>query len=197
MFKVGITGGIGSGKSMLCRHLAQLGASVYYSDAEAKRLMIENTELKCKISECFGRQAYLDGVLNRAYLAEQVFGDGAKRDQLNALVHPVVRADFHSWAERQDADYVVMESAILFDACLDCEMDLSVAVLAPEPLRIARAAARDGVDREQITERMAAQMSEERMSALADYTVVNIIDDELEASAERLDKIIRREAAKN
>ena len=119
MMKVGITGGIGSGKSTVCRLFAQRGVAVYDSDAEAKRLMAENPELRTAISARFGAEAYADGALNRSYLAGKVFSDPAALADLNALVHPAVLADFAAWAERQEGSYVIFESAILFDAGLE------------------------------------------------------------------------------
>ena len=123
MMKVGITGGIGSGKSTVCRLFARLGVAVYDSDAGAKRLMTEDAELRRRITDRFGAEAYADGTLNRTYLAGRVFSEAQALADLNAIVHPAVRADFAVWAERQEGDYVILESALLFDAGFDACVD--------------------------------------------------------------------------
>lgn len=143
MMKVGITGGIGSGKSTVCRLFARLGVAVYDSDAGAKRLMTEDAELRRRITDRFGAEAYADGTLNRTYLAGRVFSEAQALADLNAIVHPAVRADFAAWAEQQEGDYVILESALLFDAGFDACVDRTVAVLAPEALRIERTCRRD------------------------------------------------------
>ena len=187
MFKVGITGGIGSGKSTVCRLFAARGVAVYDTDAAAKRLMAEDEGLKGQIIARFGAESYRDGALNRPYLAERVFHSEQEREALNGLVHPAVIADFEAWAERQGGDYVVLESAILYEAGLDKHLDRVVAVLAPEALRLERAMQRDGASREQIVSRMAAQMDDDTLSRKADVSVVNIFEEELEPMVQELD----------
>jgi len=187
MFKVGITGGIGSGKSTVCRLFAERGVAVYDTDAAAKRLMAEDEALKRGIVARFGAESYRDGVLNRPYLAERVFGDDKEREALNGLVHPAVIADFERWAEEQQGEYVVLESAILFEAGLDKHLDRVVAVLAPEALRVERAMKRDGATRAQILSRMAVQMDDDTLSRRADVSVVNIFEEELEQIVQELD----------
>lgn len=187
MFKVGITGGIGSGKSTVCRLFAERGVAVYDTDATAKRLMAEDEALKRGIVARFGAESYRDGVLNRPYLAERVFGDDKEREALNGLVHPAVIADFERWAEEQQGEYVVLESAILFEAGLDKHLDRVVAVLAPEALRVERAMKRDGATRAQILSRMAAQLDDDTLSRRADVSVVNIFEEELEQIVQELD----------
>lgn len=187
MFKVGITGGIGSGKSTVCRLFAARGVAVYDTDAAAKRLMAEDEALKQAIVARFGAESYCDGALNRPYLAKQIFGDEKAREALNGLVHPAVTADFERWAEAQEGEYVVLESAILYEAGLDKHLDRVVAVLAPQPLRLERAMKRDGADREQILSRMAAQMSDDELRDRADVSLVNIFEEELEPMVQELD----------
>ena len=187
MFKVGITGVIGSGKSTVCRLFAERGVAVYDTDAAAKRLMAEDEALKRGIVARFGAESYREGVLNRPYLAERVFGDDKEREALNGLVHPAVIADFERWAEEQQGEYVVLESAILFEAGLDKHLDRVVAVLAPEALRVERAMKRDGATRAQILSRMAAQLDDDTLSRRADISVVNIFEEELEQIVQELD----------
>lgn len=197
MMRVGITGGIGSGKSTACGLFAQLGVPVYDCDIEAKRLMAESESVRNAICEAFGEEAYVQGELNRAYLAERVFGDAEQLARLNAIVHPAVRDDFRRWCgEHSQEAYVLMESAILFDAGFESEVDLSVAVVAPRELRIMRVCNRNGVTPEQVEERMAHQMSDDELHSRADYTMVNISLDYLRSDVEAMDKILRREASR-
>lgn len=194
MIKVGVTGGIGSGKSTVCRLFAARGIALYDSDREAKRLMTENPELQARIIGTFGAESYADGGLNRPYLARIVFGQPERLQQLNALVHPAVIADFRSWADRQAGPYVVLESAILFSSGLDREVDRTVAVLAPETLRVERTCRRDHTDECSVRRRMAAQESDDRLREQADFCVVNILEEETAAAVEQLDKLFRHES---
>ena len=182
MMKVGVTGGIGSGKSTVCRLFAQKGIAVYDSDAAAKRLMQEDGALRRQLA---GR----DGQLDRAYLAGIVFADPQALADLNALVHPVVMRDFDAWAARQEGSYVILESAILFEAGLEGSVDKTVAVLAPRELRIERTCRRDGCGADQVVRRIAAQLDDDALSARADYVVVNIFEEDLESAVVKLDRI--------
>lgn len=194
MIRVGVTGGIGSGKSTVCRLFARKGAAVYDSDSAAKRLMEEDASLRAAIAGRFGAEAYRGGRLDRAYLAGIVFRDSGAIADLNALVHPVVRRDFTEWTARQQGDYVVLESAILFDAGLEGWVDRTVAVLAPRELRIERTCRRDGTTPEEVARRIAAQADDETLCRRADYTLVNIREEELEPAVAELDRRFRHEA---
>ena len=189
MMKVGITGGIGSGKSTVCRLFAQKGIAVYDSDAAAKRLMQEDGALRRQLAGRFGEGTFRDGVLDRAYLAGIVFADPQALADLNALVHPVVMRDFDAWAARQEGSYVILESAILFEAGLEGCVDKTVAVLAPRELRIERTCRRDGCGADQVVRRIAAQLDVDALSARADYVVVNIFEEDLEPAVVKLDRI--------
>lgn len=186
MYKVGITGGIGSGKSTVCAILAEFGVAVYDSDSRAKRLMNEDNTLRERLVERFGSEVYCVEGLNRIYLAERVFGNPEELKALNAIVHPAVMDDFDRWALEQEGSYVVLESAILFEASLDRRVDVSVAVMAPEELRIERAMQRDGAQREQIVARMNNQISDQERVERAKYTIVNIDIDNLRSDVEQL-----------
>lgn len=194
MMKVGITGGIGSGKSTLCRLFAQKGVAVYDSDSAARRLM--SSTLREAITARFSAQAYADGELNRSYLAERVFSDAEALAVLNAIVHPAVMQDFEAWAVQQSGDYVILESAVLFEAGLEKSVDKIVAVLAPLALRIERTCRRDGCAEEQVRRRIAAQLSEDELSRRADYVVVNIFEEDLEPAVVKLDRQFSCEARK-
>lgn len=191
MIKVGICGGIGGGKSTVCALLAEKGVPVYDSDSRAKALMNTSPEIVDAVKAAFGGQSYRDGMLDRAYLAAKVFGDEEALARLDAIVHPAVRRDFEEWAAEQQADYVVLESAILFESGFDACVDASVAVLAPHPLRLERAMQRDGAVRERILERMAAQMSDDELAGRADLSIVNIDREDLEHDVADLDRRLR------
>ena len=174
MYRVGVTGGIGSGKTLVCSVLKKLGAAVYHADDQARRLMNSDTVLKSGIVALFGKEAYRDECLDRAYLANLVFGNSELLSQLNELVHPVVRQDFDRWAQKQRGSlYVVEEAAILFESGASQEMDLSVLVTAPEEVRISRVMERDGVSREKVISRMKNQMEESEKMKLAGYLIYN------------------------
>lgn len=196
MMKVGITGGIGSGKSTCCRIFAECGAAVYDSDREARRLMQEDAALRRGIVGRFGAAAYCAGKLDRGYLAGIVFNDPEALAALDGLVHPVVAEDFLRWSERQTGDYVVLESAILFESGLADAVDRTVAVMAPAELRIERACRRDGVTGESVRRRMAAQLSDDELLRRADFCIVNIHEEDLAAEARRLDTLFRHEASR-
>ena len=186
MYKVGLTGGIGSGKSTVAELLNIRGVAIYDSDSRAKELMNGNEALREALIAAFGAECYTDAGLNRAWLAERVFGNKAELERLNAIVHPAVMRDFAAWAEAQEGDYVVLESAILLEAGLEENVDVVVAVMAPKDIRLERAMQRDGASREQIEERMRNQMSDDERTDRAKYAVVNIDIEELEEDVEQL-----------
>ena len=186
MYKVGITGGIGSGKSTVCDILRELDVAVYNSDVRAKELMTESVSLRQALVERFGEEVYNAEGLNRAYLSQRVFGSASELEALNAIVHPAVMADFDAWAEAQQGNYVVLESAILFEAQLENRVDVVVSVMAPESLRVERAMQRDGASREQIVARIKAQMSDDERSDRSKYAIVNIDLEELREEVEQL-----------
>ncbi len=174
MIRVGLTGGIGSGKSLICSILGKLGVPVYKADVEARRLMNDHPVLRTGIRDLFGEQAYGQGGLDREYLAEQLFGDAEKLEIMNSLVHPIVREDFLLWSDLQKAvPYVVEEAAILFESGANRVMDQTVLVTAPEAVRIARVMDRDGYDLDAVKRRIGHQMSEEELRKLADHIIEN------------------------
>lgn len=197
MIKVGITGGIGSGKSAVCRLFAERGISIYESDTAAKRLMTDDAELRGRIVARFGADVYRDGELDRAYLANKVFSDAQALADLNALVHPVVHRDFDAWTARQAGDYVILECAILFEAHLEGWVDQTLAVLAPRGLRIERTCRRDNTTPELVERRMAAQLNDDILSQRADHILVNIFEEDLGPAVVKLDRIFRRDAQKH
>ena len=194
MYKVGITGGIGAGKSTLCDILRDMGVAVYDSDSRAKQLMSDDEALRDALVEAFGSGVYTSEGLDRGYLARCVFGDAEALQRLNGIVHPAVIRDFETWAEAQEGDYVVLESAILFESGLDSRVDAVVAVMAPEELRVERAMQRDGASREDILRRIRNQMSDDQRADNAKYAVVNINRDELVEDVEQLHRRLSYDA---
>jgi len=174
MKTVGITGGIGSGKTTVCRIFKELDVPIYFADERAKKLMTENASLQASIIQEFGAAIYTDNRLNRALLAKKVFAYPEKLAALNALVHPVVAADFGCWlAQHSHANYVLKEAAILFESGANKLVDCTILVTAPEGLRIQRVVARDGVSANDVKLRMANQWTEKRKSELANHIVNN------------------------
>lgn len=173
MLRVGITGGIGSGKSTVCRVLEVLGVPVFDADTEAKRLMNEDSGLRSELIAAFGSSIFPDGVLDRKALAEIVFSDVVALTRLNELVHPRVRARFADWTSTVTKPYVVQEAAIMIGTGGARLMDHVVAVTAPVELRIARVMARDGVPRSAVEARIKNQPSDAEMTASSDTVILN------------------------
>jgi dephospho-CoA kinase len=173
--KVGITGGIGSGKSTVCQVFKILGVPVYSADDRAKWLMAHDQELKSKLSETFGPVTFLpDGTLNRAFLAKEVFSDPEKIKKINALVHPAVGQDFKSWAEKQTAPYILKEAALLFETGASQELDKIINISSPLKIRMARVLMRDPHrDKDQINDIINQQLPDERKNELADFVIKN------------------------
>ena len=174
MFQVGLTGGIGSGKTLVCSVLEKLGVAVYYADREARRLMNQDPDLIGGIVSILGEDSYKRGELDRVFVSERIFSNPVLLERMNNEVHPVVRKDYANWVNsRMDAPYVVEEAAILFESGANKGLDWTVLVYAPENLRIQRVMERDGVDEEKVRKRMANQMDEEMKKELADEVIMN------------------------
>jgi dephospho-CoA kinase len=171
--KVGIAGGIGSGKTIICHVFKVLGIPVYNADLEAKLIMNKSDQVRLAVMQEFGDEAYSNGVLNRAFLAAQVFNDAAKLSQLNRIVHPAVIQAAEDWADAQTAPYSLKEASILFESGSYKKVDYSILVTAPIEIRIARVMERDQVTREQVLARMNNQMSDEEKTKLADFVIIN------------------------
>ena len=171
---VGLTGGIGSGKSTVAKMLEELGVPVYNSDIEAKSLMVNSKVLKRKIVELLGPQSYNENELNREYIASRVFKDRALLQKLNEIVHPAVRKHFIKWSKKQDHPYVVQETALLFENGSNYLYDKTILVTAPKDIRVARIVARDGSTKQQVLQRMQNQLGDEQKLALADFVIENI-----------------------
>lgn len=173
MLLIGLTGGIGSGKSTVAKVFETLGIPVYYADDAAKRLMNTNPSLKQEIVRHFGTESYKDGILNRAYIASIVFGNKEKLNQLNSLVHPATIEDSQQWVNQQTAPYIIREAALLFESGASKGLDYVIGVSAPLPLRIQRVMQRDGLSKGEIEQRISRQMDEEEKMRLCDFVINN------------------------
>lgn len=173
MLKVGLTGGIGSGKSTAAQIFEVLGIPVYYADDAAKNLMNTDQELRAALQEKFGEEVYKNGELDRQYLASVVFNNSEKLEQLNALVHPATIRDAERWINDQQSAYVIKEAALLFESGSAEGLDYVIGVSAPQELRVKRAMERDGADREEVMKRINNQMDEETKLKRCDFILIN------------------------
>ncbi len=173
MLKIGLTGGIGSGKSTVSAIFKTLGVPVFDADSAAKSVMESDEVLKQKIREEFGEDIYADGKLDRKKLAGIVFTNTLKLEKLNALVHPAAINAGLQWLKKQSAPYVIKEAALMFEAGSAFNLDLVIGVSAPRPLRIQRAMNRDHVTKEDVLSRMDKQIDEETKMKLCDFVLMN------------------------
>ncbi|NDE03117.1 MAG: dephospho-CoA kinase [Flavobacteriia bacterium] len=173
MLRIGLSGGIGSGKSTVAGILAKMGYPVFYSDQEAKRLYDENPVLQKQLVDLFGPAVYRDGQLNKAFLAQQLFSNAELKAQVTALVHPLVRKAFEVWAQQQASDLVFNEAAILFETGAYKDFDATVLVMAPIETRIERVQKRDLISREAVLQRIANQWPDSKKMNLTTYIITN------------------------
>ena len=175
MLHVGITGGIGSGKTTVCKIFEVLGIPVYYADERAKWLMVNDSKLIRRLKNAFGDEVYAkDGSLNRQYLANIVFKDRAKLEILNGIVHPAVHLDGIKWnQEQQGVPFTLKEAALLFESGSYKHLDKMITVTAPEAIRIQRVVARDQTDKASVKARMDKQLPEAEKVNLSDFVINN------------------------
>lgn len=173
MLKIGLTGGIGTGKTTVANIFMHLGIPVFNADEAAKELMNENEALKQQIQQTFGQEAYLNGKLNRPFLAQQVFNNEFKLQQLNALVHPIVIEKGLQWASQQKAPYIIKEAALMFEAGSAFNLNYVIGVTAPLNIRIQRVIKRDNTTAQEVQHRMQHQISETIKMKLCDFVLVN------------------------
>jgi dephospho-CoA kinase len=173
--RVGITGGIGSGKSTVCRFFEILGIPVYSADDRAKYLMSHDSAIQSALQSAFGKETYLqDGTLNRPFLALTVFSDPDKVKKINSIVHPAVGTDFKAWADRQHSPYLLKEAALLFETGSDKDLDKVINVSSPLKIRMARTLMRDPHRNEkQINQIINQQLPDEKKNELADFVIKN------------------------
>lgn len=173
VLKVGLTGGLGSGKSTVAKIFEVLGIPVYYADSEARRIMNENPQLKAEIIKHFGPEAYLENQINRPYLSAIVFNNREKLSLLNSIVHPVTIRDSKQWISKQTTPYAIKEAALIFESGSQETLDYIIGVSAPTHLRIQRAMQRDQLTREQVQQRMSKQIEEVIKMHLCDFVIYN------------------------
>lgn len=173
MTVIGITGGIGSGKSVVSRLLELYGVPVYDADRESKRLTVSSPVIRERLTALLGADIYTPEGLNRALMAERIFCDAVLLEQVNAIIHPEVSKDFDSWKAGLQTAVCALESAILFESGFNRKVDWTLMVDAPEEVRLSRVTVRDGVSEADVRQRMSRQWPNERKKALADKVVLN------------------------
>lgn len=173
VLRLGLTGGIGSGKSTVAQIFEVLGIPVYYADIAAKRLMNEDTEIRSAITKVFGKDAYANNILNRKYISSIAFSDPVKLELLNAIVHPATKKDSENWMSQQITHYAIHEAALIFEAKVSDRLDYVIGVSSPQALRIKRAMERDHVSDEEIVKRMSQQLDEEIKMSKCDFVLIN------------------------
>ncbi|SHI94237.1 dephospho-CoA kinase [Pseudozobellia thermophila] len=187
MIVVGLTGGIGSGKTTVAGMFEDLGVPVYNSDKEAKNLMRSSPAVKEAIVRLLGDGAYAGDQLNRAYIAERIFNDEGLLAQINAIVHPAVRADFLDWKQRQKAPYVIQETALIFENKAQDLYDVIILVTAPENVRVRRVMSRDaGVSEADVKARIENQLGDDEKKATSHFVIENL---DLERTRARVGQI--------
>ena len=173
MLRIGLTGGIGSGKSTVARVFTVLGIPVYYADAAAKELMNTDKDLQSSIRQHFGEESYVNGQLNRSYISSIVFNSKEKLELLNALTHPATIAYANRWMQQQKADYSIKEAALIFESGSGEHLDYIIGVYAPKALRIQRVMHRDNITADEVRKRMDRQLDEEMKMKLCDFVLYN------------------------
>ena len=176
MIKVGITGGIGSGKTYICHLLELMNFSVFYTDVEAKKIQENDADTRAQLIALFGPETYTEKGLNRKYLAEIIFGNPDKKKQLEDIIHPKVEKAFTQWCEAKantDERIVFIESAILYESGFNKMVDKVIVIYADEETRIERSMARDGADRASIEKRIKNQSSDKEKCLKADFILHN------------------------
>jgi len=173
MTKVGLTGGIGSGKTTVAKIFEMLGVAVYYADEAARRIMNEDEELRKSIQNQFGAAAYKNGELDRDYLASKVFREPRQLELLNALVHPATIRDAATWMEQQTTAYTIKEAALIFESAAAEQLDYVIGVYAPVELRIRRTMERNHVSHDDVLQRMNNQLDENIKMKLCDFIIYN------------------------
>ncbi len=185
---VGLTGGIGSGKTTVANFFKELGIPVYIADTEAKALMNRSKVIKRKLIALFGENAYQDGKLNREYLSQQIFNNKDLLQKMNAIVHPKVASHFKRWVKKQDAPYVISEAAILFENGSYKKYDYIITVTAPEQVRLKRVMSRDNSSEKKVKSVMDNQWKDEEKIKLSDFVIQNVNLEEVKAQVQQIHK---------
>lgn len=191
MLKVGLTGGIGSGKTIVAHIFEILGIPVYYADDQARKLMNTDPELRSSIVRHFGEQSYNDDQLDRKYLASIVFNDKEKLNLLNSLTHPITIKDAEQWMQNQSTPYVIKEAALLFESGATEKLDYVIGVYAPQHIRVKRVIDRDQLSIEDVMKRISRQLDEEMKMKLCDFVITNNEQELVIPQVIELDKKLR------
>lgn len=173
MLKVGITGGIGSGKSTVCQVFETLGIPAFYADSAANHLTSNDLVVVSKIKELLGEGVYANGTLDRKQVGELVFADRSLLEKMNAIIHPATIAYGKQWMEAQTTAYTIKEAAIFFESGSNKDMDVMIGVFAPQEIRVERIMKRNNISREQVLDRISKQMNEEEKMNLCDHVITN------------------------
>jgi dephospho-CoA kinase len=191
--KIGITGNMGSGKTTVAKIFEQLSVSVYSSDERAKQLMVENTSISNGLTQLLGDEAYTpDGQLNRSFISSKIFNNKELLNGVNAIIHPVVFADFDTWLEsHQSEPYILKEAAIMFESDSYKKVDKIIIVTAPDAIRIERSMKRDHASYEEVSSRISKQMPQSEKEKLADYIINNDGSELLIPQVLKLDALFR------
>ena len=187
MIKIGITGGLGSGKSVVSALLSMAGIPVYVADNESKALADTSTLIHENLKKLLGNDLYVNGKLDRKRLASFIFGDDELLKKVNDIIHPVVRGHFREWVLKQESGYCAIESAILYESGFDYDVDIVLMVYAPVELRLTRAMKRDGATEAEIMKRMNRQMPDAFKREKADFVIIN---DDVRALIPQIDRIV-------
>ena len=187
MFKVGVTGGIGAGKSLICSILERMCYPVFYSDIEAKKIITLNPQVRIDLIELFGIQIFKDHQLDRKLLANLLFSDSTLIEKMNAIVHPKVREEFENWALSQDSQLVFNEAAILFETGSYKNFDATILVTAPLEIRLNRVMNRDNSIRSDVQKRIDNQWSDDQKVILSTYQIQN---DDIQSVLDQLDEVL-------
>lgn len=183
---VGLTGGIGSGKTTVSNMFKDLGVPVYIADVEAKKLMNSSEVIKRKLIDLFGPKAYENNELNRTFIASKIFNGNANLEKMNAIIHPKVAKHFKQWLQKQNSPYVIKEAAIIFEHNTQSQYDAIITVIADKEMRISRILKRDGTTKDKILSIMKHQLSDGEKVKMSDFVILN---DDLEHTKEQVLKI--------
>ncbi len=183
---VGLTGGIGSGKTTVAKAFSKLGVPVYIADEEAKKLMLRSKIIKRKLTQLFGDETYVNGILNKEFIANIIFKNKAYLQKMNAIIHPRIAKHFQRWVEKQKTVYVIKEVAILFENGGDKYCDFIVTVTVPKDVRLARVLSRDTSTKEKVEAIMNNQWADEEKMKRSHYVISNI---DLEKTKEQVVEI--------
>ncbi len=189
---IGLTGGIGSGKTTIAKMFTNFGVPVYYADDEAKKLIHSNQHIKEQLIHLFGNEAYQNGELNRAFIAGIVFNDKKKLESINAIVHPEVEKHFSNWIKKQNSKYVIQENAILFESGSQNRFDKIITVTAPLEIKIERVVKRDQTSREKVMERMDNQLKDDYKIRNSAFVINNLSLEDSKNEVIKLHKLLSK-----